>query len=155
TGIPAKTAEEAEAVQSYGGTTLPTPGGIVYSSSNLIHLAPPSIQLEKLQIVLERYNITFDPLRQPLPPVPGYDVHVGGGTLVEGYTRCAMIGGETKTPTMSVLFERKVDYIGGAAIVAKHLAAAGGRVTFSTVLGDDELRDFAIDDLRSADIEVR
>jgi len=28
-------------------------------------------------------------------------------------------------------------------------------VTFSTVLGDDELKDFAIDDLRSADIEVR
>jgi len=27
---------------------------------------------------------------------------------------------------MSVLFERKVDYVGGAGIVAKHLAAAGG-----------------------------
>ena len=50
-----------------------------------------------------------------------------------------MIGGQTKTPTMSVLFERKVDYVGGAAIVAKHLAAAGAEVTFSTVLGDDPL----------------
>ena len=60
-----------------------------------------------------------------------------------------MIGGQTKTPTMSVLFERKVDYVGGAAIVAKHLAAAGGRVTFSTVLGDDSYRDFVLDDLKS------
>jgi len=24
-----------------------------------------------------------------------------------------LIGGQTKTPTMSVLFERKVDYVGG------------------------------------------
>ena len=45
-----------------------------------------------------------------------------------------MIGGQTKTPTISVLFERKVDYIGGAGIVAKHLRAAGAEVTFSTVL---------------------
>ena len=155
TGMPARTAEEADVVQSYGGEIIFTPGDIVYSSSNLINLAPPSIKLEKLQIIMERYNITFDRLRQTLDAMAGYHVHVVGDTIVDSYTHCAMIGGQTKTPTMSVLFERKVDYIGGAAIVAKHLAAAGGRVTFSTVLGDDELKDFAIDDLRSADIEVR
>jgi bifunctional ADP-heptose synthase (sugar kinase/adenylyltransferase) len=66
-----------------------------------------------------------------------------------------MIGGQTKTPTMSVLFERKVDYVGGAAVVAKHLAAAGGRVTFSTVLGDDAYRGFVVDDLEQAGIDVR
>ena len=43
-------------------------------------------------------------------------------------SHCAMIGGQTKTPTMSVLFERKIDYVGAAPIVAKHLAAAGGQV---------------------------
>ena len=51
----------------------------------------------------------------------GRRVHVVGDTIVDSYTHCAMIGGQTKTPTMSVLFERKVDYVGGAAIVAKHL----------------------------------
>jgi sugar/nucleoside kinase (ribokinase family) len=56
---------------------------------------------------------------------------------------------------MTVLYERKVDYVGGAGIVAKHLAAAGGRVAFSTVLGEDAYRDFVIDDLRAAGIEVR
>src|SRR5262249_61581213 len=66
-----------------------------------------------------------------------------------------MVGGNTKTPTMSVLLERKVDYVGGAGIVAKHLAAAGGRVIFSTVLGEDSYRDFVIDDLRAADIQVQ
>src|SRR5215467_12619218 len=155
TGMPAKTAEEAEVVQSYGGEIIFTPGDIVYSSSNLIDLAPPSIKFEKLQIIMERNGITFDALRRTLDAMPGRKVHVVGDTIVDSYTHCAMIGGQTKTPTMSVLFERKVDYVGGAAIVAKHLAAAGGRVTFSTVLGDDELRDFAIDDMRSADIEVR
>ena len=153
-GMPVKTAEEADVLQSYGGEIIFTPGDIVYSSSNLIDLAPPSIKLEKLQIVMERNGITFDKLRQTLDAMTGRRVHVVGDTIVDSYTHCAMIGGQTKTPTMSVLFERKVDYVGGAAIVAKHLAAAGGRVTFSTVLGDDSYRDFVTDDLKDADIEV-
>jgi rfaE bifunctional protein kinase chain/domain len=154
-GMPPKTAEEAEAVQSYGGEIIFTPGDIVYSSSSLINLAPPAIKLEKLQILMERYGITFDKLRRTLDAMSAHKVHVVGDTIVDSYTHCAMIGGQTKTPTMSVLFERKVDYLGGAAIVAKHLAAAGGQVTFSTVLGDDAYRDFVVDDLRDADIEVR
>jgi cytidyltransferase-like protein len=154
TGMPAKTAEEAEVVGAYGGEIIFTPGDIVYSSSNLIDLAPPAIKLEKLQILMERNGITFDKLRRTLDAMEGHQVHVVGDTIVDSYTHCGMVGGNTKTPTMSVLFERKVDYVGGAGIVAKHLAAAGGRVTFSTVLGEDSYRDFVIDDLKGADIEV-
>jgi rfaE bifunctional protein kinase chain/domain len=154
-GMPPKTAEEAEVVQSYGGELIFTPGDIVYSSSSLINLAPPAIKLEKLQIIMERNGISFDKLRRTLDAMTGHRVHVVGDTIVDSYTHCAMIGGQTKTPTMSVLFERKVDYVGGAAIVAKHLAAAGGKVTFSTVLGDDALRQFVVDDLAAAHIDVR
>jgi cytidyltransferase-like protein len=154
TGMPAKTAEEAEVIGAYGGEIIFTPGDIVYSSSNLIDLAPPAIKLEKLQILMERNGITFDKLRRTLDAMEGHQVHVVGDTIVDSYTHCAMVGGNTKTPTMSVLFERKVDYVGGAGIVAKHLAAAGGRVTFSTVLGEDSYRDFVVDDLKGADIEV-
>jgi rfaE bifunctional protein kinase chain/domain len=154
-GMPAKTAEEAEVVRAYGGEIIFTPGDIVYSSSSLIDLAPPSIKFEKLQIIMERGGITFDMLRRTLDAMSGRKAHVVGDTIVDSYTHCAMIGGQTKTPTMSVLFERKVDYVGGAAIVAKHLAAAGGRVTFSTVLGDDRHRDFVINDLEQVGIKVR
>ena len=59
---------------------------------------------------MERNGITFDKLRQTLDAMTGRRVHVVGDTIVDSYTHCAMIGGQTKTPTMSVLFERKVDY---------------------------------------------
>jgi len=59
-----------------------------------------------------------------------------------------MIGGMTKTPTMSVRYEKKVDYSGGAAVVAKHLRSAGADVTFSTVLGNDALKGFVLNDLQ-------
>ena len=46
-----------------------------------------------------------------------------------------------KTPTFSVKYDRADDFAGGAAVVAKHLRAAGAEVLFSTVLGDDALKD--------------
>src|SRR5215467_11610943 len=107
------------------------------------------MKLEKLHIVLDNGGISFDDLRSVLTAVRGKRVHVVGDTIVDSYTYCTMIGGQTKTPTMSVLYERKVDYVGGAAIVAKHLRAAGAEVVFSTVLGDDPLKDFVLKDLRA------
>ena len=155
TGLAPKTAEEASIVEAYGGELLFTPGDIVYSSSALINLAPPSVKMETLQILMERNEITFDRLRDVLSRMPDQCVHVVGDTIVDSYTQCAMIGGQTKTPTMSVLYERRVDYVGGAGIVAKHLIAAGAKVTFSTVLGEDALKNFAVDDMRAAGIDVR
>ena len=38
-----------------------------------------------------------------------------------------MIGGMTKTPTMSVRFESQVDFVGGAGVVAKHCARPAPR----------------------------
>ena len=70
-GLHPKTAEEAEVVESYGGEIIFTPGDIVYSSSALIDLAPPAIKLEKLQIVMERYGVTFDALRRTLKAAAG------------------------------------------------------------------------------------
>ena len=153
-GLAPKTAEEAELVEGYGGEIIFTPGDIVYSSSALINLAPPSVKMETLQILMERDGIKFNDLHDVLDQMRGKRVHVVGDTIVDSYTHCAMIGGQTKTPTMSVLYERRVDYVGGAGIVAKHLIAAGADVSFSTVLGNDDLRTFALKDMREAGIKV-
>jgi bifunctional ADP-heptose synthase (sugar kinase/adenylyltransferase) len=154
-GLAPKTAEEAEVVEAYGGELIFTPGDVVYSSSALINLAPPAVKLETLQILMERGDITFDRLRGVLRQMAGKRVHVVGDTIVDSYTHCAMVGGQTKTPTMSVLYERRTDYVGGAGVVAKHLMAAGAQVTFSTVVGNDTLKDFALDDMRQVGIDVR
>src|SRR5262245_20262438 len=102
-----RTAEEAKIVVAYGGEVIFTPGDIVYSSSALINLAPPSVKLETLQVLMERNDITFDQLRDVVDRMAGSCVHVVGDTIVDSYTHCAMIGGQTKTPTMSVLYERR------------------------------------------------
>lgn len=150
-----RTRDEQEVVQSYGGELLFTPGDIVYSSSNLINLAPPVVKLEKLLTLMDTERLDFDDLRRSLDQLGGKRIHVVGDTIVDSYTHCAMIGGQTKTPTMSVLFERKIDFVGGAAVVAEHMRAAGAEVVFSTVLGNDELKDFVLERLETAGVECR
>ncbi len=153
-GMPPKTAEEAEMLASYGGEIIFTPGDIVYSSSKLIDASPPTLRTEKLLSLLQDEGLTFDDLREALKACAGKRVHIVGDTIVDSYTQTTMIGGQTKTPTISVRYEGRKDYIGGAAIVAQHLRAAGADVTFTTVLGEDPFKDFVIDGLTKFGVKV-
>jgi cytidyltransferase-like protein len=154
-GLPLKTQEELDVIHSYGGEIIFTPGDFVFSSSQLIEAAPPTLRVEKLVTLMESTGIDFDMLRRALDSLGGRRVHVVGDTIVDTLTYASMIGGQTKTPTMSVLFEKRVDYIGGAGIVAEHLRAAGADVTFSTVLGEDSLKDFVLEGLSKAGVECK
>jgi rfaE bifunctional protein kinase chain/domain/rfaE bifunctional protein nucleotidyltransferase chain/domain len=151
-GLHPRTAEEKQAVEAYGGELIFTPGDIIYSSSNLIELEPPAIATEKLMSLLGAEKLEFDSLRGTLEKLNGIRVHVVGDTIIDSYTRTVMIGGMTKTPTMSVRFDNRTDFVGGAGIVAKHLKSAGAEVFFSTVLGDDALAQFALEDLKEAGV---
>jgi len=154
TGLPPATIEESKVVQSYGGMMIYTPGDVVYSSSKLLNLSLPKIQIEKLLWLMKNNNISFSSLRTTLENLSDFHVHVVGDTIVDSYTRTSFIGGQTKTPTFSVLFQGQDDYVGGAGIVAQHLRAAGARVTFSTVLGEDRLKYFVIDCLEKSGIDL-
>lgn len=151
-GMPPKTSQEAEIVEAYGGEVIFTPGDYVYSSSNFINLAPPELQLEKLSILMSTEQVTFADLKNCLKKFASLKVHVVGDLIVDSFTHASMIGGQTKSPTMSVLYEGRTDYVGGAGVVAKHLRAAGADVVFSTVLGSDAFKDFALADLAAADV---
>jgi rfaE bifunctional protein kinase chain/domain len=115
----------------------------------------PNLAADKLMLLMDAENITFSDLTQTLQKFKNLRVHVVGDTIVDSFTHCTMIGGMTKTPTMSVRHDYKQDYIGGAAIVAKHLKAAGVDVTFSTVLGDDDFKNYVLNDLEKAGIKTQ
>jgi rfaE bifunctional protein kinase chain/domain/rfaE bifunctional protein nucleotidyltransferase chain/domain len=149
-GVHPKTSEEVEVVESYGGEVIFTPGDVVYSSSAIIESAPPNLSIEKLLALLEAEQLTFDDLRNALGRMKGIRVHVVGDTIVDRLTQTSLIGAAGKTPTFSVRYEGQRDFVGGAGIVAKHLASAGAEVTFSTVLGDDEAKTFVLADLAAS-----
>lgn len=154
-GIPPATQQEAELVEGYGGEMIFTPGDVVYSSSKFIDLSLPQVQIEKLLLLMQINQITFGDLRAVIPTLANFHIHVVGDTIVDVYTRTILIGGQIKTPTLSVLHQGQEKYIGGAGIVSQHLRATGARVTFSTVLGTDPMKNFVIEGLSQSGIDVR
>jgi len=153
TDLPPKTQEEKATIESYGGQILFTPGDIVYSSSHIIESNPPNLATEKLIMLLNAENLAFGELHKAVDEFKNRKVHVVGDTIVDSYTHTTLIGGMTKTPTMSVRFEEKRDFVGGAGIVAKHISATGADVMFSTVLGEDKLAEFVLEDLSEGDVK--
>ena len=125
-----KTEEEELWVSTYGGEMLFTPGDVVYSSSKLINLEEPLLRLEKLAAIMEMEHLSVDHLINSLDTSKPVVVHVVGDIIVDGITNTNVIGGQTKTPTLSVRLESQEDFVGGAGIVAKHLRAAGAEVTY-------------------------
>lgn len=150
--IPLATQEEIEVVSRYGGQTIFTPGDVVYSSSAIISQALPRVEIDKLLLLMNEHGLTFDYLKAVVADLRGISVHVVGDTIVDSYTRTNLIGGQVKTPTLSVRLERRDDYVGGAAIVAQHMAAAGADVDFSTVLGEDSSADLVTSAMGKAGI---
>ena len=143
-----KTQEEIEILNSYGGDMLFTPGDVVFSSSAFIASGPPNISVDKLLVLMESEGVSIEELRRILKSFDGISVHIVGDTIVDSYIYCTSIAsGTAKTPTLSVRYEQQVDFLGGAAVVARHLSQAGSKVKFSTVLGNDSLKDFVIQQL--------
>ena len=153
-GVPPRTQEEIDTLESYGGEIVFTPGDVVYSSSRLIEAAPPNLGVEKLLALMESEGFDFDRLRETLGRMRGIRVHVVGDTIVDSYSSCSLLGATAKSPTFSVKHERTQIFAGGAAVVAKHVKAAGAEVSFSTVLGNDTAKDFVLKDLEEAGIVV-
>jgi len=155
-GIPPKTQQEIDVLNEYGGEILFTPGDVVFSSSKFIENTPPDISGDKLHSLMMSENLSFEDLRTIVDSIDGARVHVVGDTIIDSYTYCDPISsGSAKSPTLSVRLEDQVDYAGGAAIVAKHLRAAGADVTFSTLLGDDPWKDFVLEDLEKAGVKCQ
>jgi len=148
-----RTSAEQEALSSYGGELILTPGDVVYSSSRLLAHSAPDIRYANLQMLMEANRLSFATLRESLKALSGYNVHVLGDCIVDTLTHCTMIGGQTKTPTLSAALSTLTHYVGGAGVIAKHLRAAGADVTLLTVLGDDPLGRFAVEDLRRAKVK--
>ena len=152
--IPPATQEESKIVEKYGGEMIFTPGDIVYSSTKLLNLSQPKIDNYKILDLMERNKISFNSLRETLKKIKKLRVHVIGDTIIDTHTKTNLIGGYLKTPTPSVLYQETKDYTGGAAIVAKHLKKAGAKVCFTTILGNDKLKDFVIDEMKKSKIQL-
>ena len=148
-----KTIEEKNILKSYGGNFLFTPGDYVLSSSKIIDTDKPDLSLTKLKSLMEGEKLEFEHILKTLNKFNKCDVLVVGDTIIDTYVETSLIGSNAKTPTFSTKYIDEKKYIGGAAIVACHLKAAGANVKFCSVLGHDSNADFIKNKLKKYKIK--
>jgi rfaE bifunctional protein nucleotidyltransferase chain/domain len=149
-------AAERSAVEAYGGRVVFTSGDVVFSSSELIESMertahPQHAQLRRL---LERHDLRPAALRRTMAGFAGRRVLVVGEAIVDTYVMCDQpaVAGEGPVLTLRPIEYRSFD--GGAAIIARHLAAMGARPALLTPLPPGDAADALRRRLEQAGIEV-
>jgi rfaE bifunctional protein nucleotidyltransferase chain/domain len=127
---------EKEVVQRNGGRVVFTSGDVVFSSTALItafeETADPAHHA--LRGLIEQHGLRPRGLESLIRGFRGQRVLVVGETVRDTYVMCDRpdVAGESPVMTLRPIESRSFD--GGAAIVARHLAAMGARPTLLTAL---------------------
>ena len=148
--------KEKATVEAYGGRVIFSSGDVVYSSSHIIENYAQRLDLEteKLQLFCKRYDITRDSLTAFMDQIVDRPYVVIGDTILDRYQYCDATDLANDGPMMSLVPLEKRDYLGGAAMIARHLAGLGAEVTLIASLGQDDASDAAIDSLEASGIHV-
>lgn len=148
---------EKEAVAASGGRIVFSSGDVVFSSTALIaaledQVNPFQSRLKQLGAAHDLSPVAMDPL---ISSFTGRKVTVIGETIIDTYVMCDRpdVAGEGPILTLRPLEQRTFD--GGAAIVAKHLAAMGARPTLVTALPRTTEAERLRQRLDAAGVEVR
>ena len=149
-----KTNKEIKILNNYGGRFLFTPGDYVLSSSKILSDRKPNLAYLKLKNLMDGEKISFSDILKNLENFKNLNVTIVGDTIIDTYVRTQIIGNNAKTPTFSTKYLSEKNYIGGAAIVAMHLKAAGANVKFCSVTGDDALGRFTERELKKYKIKT-
>ena len=150
---------EKEIVEQYGGVVVYTSGEVVYSSTRLgqEHLHDREIDDERLRAILSRYQITRASLVERVRQFSSLKVLVVGDVLIDHYVECEQLNVSAEAPILQVSPIDERHYVGGAGVLALHLANMGAAVTYvgfmspaGTTLADEIRRE-----LQEAGVTIR
>ena len=132
-------AAEREIVERAGGRVVFTSGEVVFSSTALIAAMEQSVDPyhKRLSALTQEPELQVPALQSLIASFSGQRVLVVGETILDTYVMCDRpeVAGESPIMTLRPLERRQYD--GGAAVIARHLAAMGARPVLVTSLPED------------------
>ena len=130
---------EKATVESYGGRIIFSSGEIVFSSSDLRERMPVGGEVgsQRLGLVCRRHGVTGESVERTLASFRDLKVVVVGDVIVDRYVMCDALGVASESPVVSLVQRDEMSYVGGAAIVARHIAALGAQAFLLSAAGTD------------------
>lgn len=147
---------EADVLKSYGGKLIFGSGEIAFSSLDLLKRESSDIDHAQFNVpkaYIERHRIHKSKLIDLIHSFSRQKILVLGDLIIDEYITCDPLGMSQEDPTIVVSPIDSSRFIGGSGIVAAHAAGFGASVSYISVSGEDEIRTFALDNMREAHVE--
>lgn len=143
---------ETEVLSSYGGKLIFGSGEIQYSSRDLLRkeLIETSVfQLKGTKRYQSEHSIETSSLIERVEKFSKIRVLVLGEVILDEYVQCDPLGMSQEDPTIVVTPVDTQYYLGGAGIVAAHLAGLGAEASLLSVVGNDASAERVADAVKS------
>ncbi len=131
---------EKGVVERLGGRIIFSSGDVVFSSTRLIgRLAGEGKPTQTLvQRFCDRYELSRRSLEATIEKFRSLKVLVVGDIVLDHYIFCDASGVASESPMLSLAYLDEAKFVGGAAIVARHLAAMGAKSFLLSGVADDD-----------------
>jgi rfaE bifunctional protein nucleotidyltransferase chain/domain len=150
-------AAERNAVERHGGRVVFSSGDIVFSSTALVsameHREDPVHA--RLRQLAQSHSITAERVSSLVSALAGQRIVVVGEPIIDTYIYCDRPEVASESAVLSLRPLERVSYDGGAAVIARHIAALGGQPVLVTALPRSEEADPFRSRMSEAGIEVR
>ncbi len=133
-------AAEREIVERHGGRVVFSSGEVVFSSTQLIAQLErqPDLEWHRLRLFCKRHGLDDAGAEACIGHMAGKRVVVVGDVVLDRYVLCDAVDVASESPMMSLNKLDEQCYLGGAAVVARHVAALGGVPLLISAVGKDD-----------------
>ena len=134
-------AKAIESVLENGGMVRFDAGRVHYASSNFLSKQPENILAERFDAykkACERNGINFDKLVEDVDKFQSKSLLVIGDLILDQYIACDALGMSSEAPIVVLKEIGSKDFLGGAGIVAAHIASLGANAKLISMIGRDE-----------------
>lgn len=148
---------EQAIIENYGGKLVFCSGEMRFSSMDLLRseLHESLLSTIKKPIdYLQRHSIKRNRLLEIAHQFSDLSIIVIGDLIVDEYITCDPIGISREDPTIVVTPLVREQYVGAAGIVAAHARGLGAKVSYFSVVGNDETGQFAKKTLEEYGVET-
>ncbi|GAG40899.1 unnamed protein product, partial [marine sediment metagenome] len=147
--------EERRIVEAHGGTVIFSSGDVVYSSTRLLQTMSDqeAAKARRLPWVCRRHDITAETLLATVESFSGKRVVVVGDLILDRYVYCDALSVAAESAMLSLTQLDTRRFLGGAGVVARHLAALGASPFVLAHCGFDERSEWAITQMQEESID--
>ena len=127
-------------VRKFGGQVFYAAGETHYATSDLFSGSQYELERDRwwsFRSALSSRHIDLNEALARISESPEQRILVLGDTIVDRYVACDPVGMSSEAPVVVVKELEDKEFVGGAAIVAGHVAALGAESVYLSVIGKD------------------